>query len=158
MNTFTPPTALGLSLTAAAFALMGGVPNTAHAVNANHSGTVCKNYNAAEATDIDYLTSGTRNLNANTRYVICPLVNSPTGSAINVYVDGYAASGRTISCTLYSYNYLGSYLGSQSFPSARTGKFDVYLSVPTNYWGGSSVLCALPPSGSGVIYDVDIVQ
>jgi hypothetical protein len=40
-----------------------------------------------------------------------------------------------------------------------TGKFDVYLSVPVGtIWGGLSVLCVLPPSAQGVIYDIDVVQ
>jgi hypothetical protein len=44
-----------------------------------------------------------------------------------------------------------------------TGTFDVYLSVPTftgadYYWDASSVLCQLPPSAQGIIYDIDVVQ
>jgi len=151
--------AFGLAFTLGTIALLGGVPNTAHAVNANTSGTICRNYNAAEVTDIDYLTVGTRNLNASPRYVICPLVSAAIGNAATgVYVDGFAASGRTISCTLFSYDYHGNLLGSNSFPSAMSGQFDVYLSVPGTYYGGLSVLCLLPPSTQGIIYDIDIVQ
>ena len=152
--------ALGLALPLGAFALMGGVPNTAHAANGNHSGTICKNYNASQATDIDYLTNGTRNLNSSSRPVICPLVTAGSGNATtNVYVDGFAAPGRTISCTLYSYDYHGNFLGAKSFPSAQSGKFDIYVSVPSGgYYGGLSVLCTLPPSAQGVIYDIDVVQ
>jgi hypothetical protein len=151
--------ALGLALPLATFALMGGAPNTAHAANANHSGTICKNYNAAEATDIDYLTNGTRNLNANPRFVICPLVvAATTNSSTKVHVDGFAFPGQTIFCTLYSYDNEGHFLGSKSFPSAQTGTFDVKLSVPSNSSSALSVLCELPPSAQGVIYDIDVVQ
>jgi len=152
--------ALGLAVTLGTSALMGAVPNTAHAANGNHSGTICKNYNAGQVKDIDYLTNGTRNLNSSSRFVICPLVTAGTGNAnMSVFVDGYANSGQTITCTLYSYDFHGNFLGAKSFPSALTGKFDVYLSVPNGtIWGGSSVLCLLPGSAQGVIYDVDVVQ
>jgi hypothetical protein len=149
---------LGLSLTLGTFSLLSLASN-AYAVNTNNSGTSCKNYNAAQVADIDYLPNGTRNLNASSRYVICPIVRSPasTGTAVSVYVDGFAAAGRTISCTLYSYDYNGTFLGSQSFPTARTGTFDQYLSVAGHYWGNASVLCLLPASAGGIIYDVDVL-
>lgn len=150
---------LGLALTLGTFGSLS-LPGNAYAVNANNSGTSCKNYNAAQVADIDYLPSGTRNLNASSRYVICPVVRSTTSvsNRVNVYVDGFAAAGRTISCTLYSYDFTGTFLGSQSFPAARTGTFDQYLSVAGSYWGNASVLCLLPASAGGVIYDVDVVQ
>jgi hypothetical protein len=151
--------AFGLALTLGTFALTGGVPNTAHAANANHSGTICKNYNAAEALDIDYLTGGTRNLNAVSRYVICPLVTAASKNAsTKVHVDGFASSGQTIFCTLYSYDNQGRFQGSKSFSSAKTGAFDVQLSVPSNSASALSVLCLLPPSTQGIIYDIDVVQ
>ena len=151
--------ALGLALPLGMVALMGGVPNTAHAANANHSGTICKNYDASEALDIDYLTGGARNLNANSRYVICPLVAAATtSSATKVHVDGFAASGQTILCSLFSYDNQGHFLGFQSFPSAQTGTFAVKLKVFSNSSSALSVLCLLPPSGQGVIYDIDVVQ
>jgi hypothetical protein len=150
--------ALGLALTLGTSALVGGVPETAHAANANHSGTICKNYDAGEALDIDYLPGGTRNLNANSRYVICPLViAATTNSSTKVHVDGYAVAGQTIYCTLYSYDNQGNFLGSQS-SSAQTGTFDVKLKVSTNSSSALSVLCLLPPSAQGVIYDIDVAQ
>jgi hypothetical protein len=149
---------LGFTLAVGALGSLG-LSGNAYAVNANHSGTICKNYNAAEATDIDYLPSGTRNLNANPRYVICPIVRSPTSTnQVNVYVDGFASAGHTVSCTLYSYDFNGTFLGTQSFPAPRTGVFDQYLSVPGAYWSNASVLCYLPGSATGIIYDVDVVQ
>jgi hypothetical protein len=104
--------------------------------------------------------NGARNLNASARYVICPVVRSPSASnyVLNVYVDGNASVGKTISCTVYSYDYTGAFIGSKSFPTARTGTFDVYLSVPGHYWSTANVLCLLPSSAGGVLYDVDVVQ
>ena len=150
---------VGFALTLGTFGLLS-LSSNAYAVNANNSGTSCRNYNAAQVADIDYLASGTRNLNASSRYVICPIVRSTTSAsyAVNVYVDGFAAAGKSISCTLYSYDFTGTFLGSQSFPTARTGTFDQYLSVAGHYWSNASVLCLLPGSAGGIIYDVDVVQ
>jgi hypothetical protein len=126
----------------------------------NHSGTVCRNYNAAEAKDIDSLPSGTRNLNTSSRFVICPVVRLPDDSdggsiaIVSVYLDGYAASGRTISCTLNSYDYNGSFLGATSAYSL-TGRFEAFLKATAGYWSSANVLCLLPPSGTGILYDIN---
>jgi len=148
----------GVFVAISAFASFGLCSN-AYAVNANHSGTVCKNYNASQVTDIDYLPNGTRNLNASARYVICPITRSPTSTnQVSVYIDGFASSGNTVSCTLYSYDYNGTFLGSQSFPTPRTGTFDQHLAVAGSYWGNASVLCLLPGNAGGIIYGVEVVQ
>jgi hypothetical protein len=152
--------AFGLALNLGMFALMSGAPNTAHAVDTNHSGTVCRNYNAAEAKDIDSLPSGTRNLNASPRYVICPVVRLPDDSdggsiaIVSVYLNGYAASGQTITCTLNSYDYTGSFLGGNSV-YLLTGTFEAFLQATAGYWSSANVLCLLPPSGKGIIYDIE---
>ena len=134
----------------------------AHAVNANHSGTICKNYNASQVGDIDYLPSGTRNLNASARSIICPIVRAPTSTnSIAVYVDGYHYGTQTTTCTLYSYNYNGTYLGSTSFTQTGTGAFDRYLSLPSAqapYYAAASLLCTIPGGANGIIYDIDVIQ
>jgi hypothetical protein len=148
---------LGLAATLGAFSLMGA-PNDAHATSLNNAGSVCKNYDAADATVIDFLVNGVRNLASSAKYVICPLVRAPGNSTIKVHVDGYAWSGQTIFCTLYGYDNAGSILGSKSFAMPHTGTFDVSLSVPGKTYSNASVLCLLPPSGEGVLYDVDVLQ
>jgi len=139
-------------------AALSGISSTAYAVNNNISGTVCKNYNAGEALDIDYLTFGVRNINANSRSVVCPIIRSPTASPYSVsgYVDGTTYSGATISCTLSSYNYNGDFLGSQFF--SVSGTFDYFVSVTGAYWSYASLLCSLPGSGNGIIYGMDVTQ
>jgi len=135
---------------------------TAQATNANHSGTICKNYNASQVTDIDYLASGTRNINASPRSIICPLVRAPTSTnSAAVYVDGYHSGSQTTTCTLYSYNYNGTYLGSVSFTQTGSGAFDRYLSLPAPQaptYATLSVLCTIPGGGAGIIYDIDVIQ
>ena len=138
------------------------VVSEAQAVNANHSGTICKNYNAGDVGDIDYVTSGTRNLNANPRFVICPLVRSPTtDSSIAAYVDGNHFGVQTTSCTLYSYNYTGAFLGSTSFTRNQSGAWDQFVSLPAPqapFYGSLAVLCTIPGSANGVLLDVDVLQ
>ena len=149
---------LGLVLTVTTFGSLS-VSGTAYAVNANISGTACRNYNAGEANDIDYVTQGARNASASPRAVICPIVRSPTTTnAVSVYVDGFAATGQTIFCELLSFDYTGKFLGYQAFSAGRTGTFDVFLTVPGSYWGNASVLCTLPPNFQGLLYNVDVVQ
>jgi len=153
---------MGIALAAAlVVGILGlaGVSNEAYAVNSNNPGTMCRNFNAGEVTDIDYLLNGVRNLNPSfARNVICPAVRSPTSTnVVNVFVDGTANSGTTITCTLYSYDFNGTFLGSQS-SGPMQGLFDKSLTVPGSFWGTSNVLCLLPTSGLGVIYDVDVVQ
>jgi hypothetical protein len=153
--------ALGLSLTLGTFALVGAAPNTAHAVNATHSGTVCKNYNAAEAKDIDYLGSGVRNVNASPRFVVCPLIRLPDSgggiapTAVSAYVTGFAASGQTIACTMYGVDYSGNFLGSES-TAPMTGQFGTVLYVPENIWSSADLVCELPASGNGLIYQIQV--
>ena len=51
------------------------------------SGSVCRNFKAAEATDIDYLINGVRNINPANRSVICPVTYNglPSGATSGTY-------------------------------------------------------------------------
>jgi hypothetical protein len=148
--------ALALALVMGISGLVG-VSSKAFAVNSNISGSACRNYNARDVTDIDYLPNGVRNVNVSSRLVICPIVRSPTSTnAVGVYVDGFVPPGNTIACTLFSYNIDGSF-GSQAF-TAQPGTFDQFVTVPGSYWGNANVLCSLPGNISGQIYDIDVVQ
>ena len=156
---------IGIALALAAVTGISGlvaVPGTAYAVNSNISGTACRNYNAAEATDIDYLTNSVRNLNAAPRYVICPIVRSPTASnVVSIRVAGFTAPGTLISCTLTSYAIDGSTLGFQSFTVQNpfiNVPFDQPLAAPGAFGGNATLLCLLPGNGGGVIYGIDVVQ
>ncbi|MET3135053.1 hypothetical protein AAKU55_005356 [Oxalobacteraceae bacterium GrIS 1.11] len=153
---------LGLTTALCASSAMFVAPD-AHATDANHSGTICKNYNAGQALDIDYLPNGTRNSNAGARYVICPIVRAPTANnSASVWVGG-THSNNTVStsCTLYSYGFLPNTLrGFASFTvSATAGDWERFLSLPVaNYWDNLSLLCYIPGSYAGVITGIDVVQ
>ncbi|HXL82713.1 MAG TPA: hypothetical protein VN989_01145 [Casimicrobiaceae bacterium] len=150
---------LGLALAVGAFGSIG-VATTAQATNLNHSGTICKNFNASEVLDIDYLPNGTRNLNVSPRSVVCPIVRSPTSTnTLTVYVDGKNSGAATTTCTLYSYNYTGAFMGSTSFTAG--GTYDRLLSLASPQapnWAAASLICGLPGSAQGTIYDIDVVQ
>jgi hypothetical protein len=136
-----------------------GVSSKVYAVNLNIPGSACRNFNAAEATDIDYFGIGVRNVNASTRTVVCPVVRSPTSTnTVSVFVDGMASSNTTISCALSSFNFDDTFLGSQSFPAPLTGRFDQALNVPGAFWSNAIVICDLPGRENGSIYDIDVVQ
>jgi hypothetical protein len=91
-----------------------GMSNKAHAVNSNISATACKG-----STNILADSHGIQNWGKDAEWVTCPIVRSPTANnAVSVYVDGWLYSNggisTTITCTLYSFNFDGAYLGSQS--------------------------------------------
>lgn len=150
---------IGLALSIATLASISGTPGTAYAVNANIPGTACHSLNASYDSQMLYSAHTISSLATSSQDIICPLVRSPSSStaAVNVFVDGYASAGYTIGCTLYSYDYQGNLLGAATF-TGNTGFFDSYLSVPGDLWSTATVLCLLPPSVKGSIYDVDVVQ
>jgi len=122
----------------------------------DHSGTICKNYNAGEANYIDYLTYGTRSVSSSYTYVICPLTRNTAG-IYGAYVYVYVAGSPT-SCTAYSYDYYGGGLVSNSV--SGTG----LLGIPLYGYGNStpysnySVLCYLPGNAASVVTSVDIYE
>lgn len=122
--------------------------------NISTHGSACRNYNASQALDIDYFTTGVRNINADVRPVICPITTHPvTGPGQNFYVDGTNYNGATTTCTLYAFNYSGGLLSSVTFVVGST--YDYYASLPSvTYWGYTSMLCSLPGSGNGVLFGV----
>jgi hypothetical protein len=134
---------------------MSSLTVSSYATNVDHAATICKNWNAAEATDIDYLPYGVRNVNANTRYVVCPIVRSDPGTSVklNVFVDGYASPG-VVYCTLYSATPEGDFNGQSTGP--MTGAFHPLMTVQENAWMTASVLCALPGNTGGMIYDLNV--
>jgi hypothetical protein len=130
----------------------------------NVSGVTCQNYNASEVTDIDYLTFGVRNINAATRFVICaapPHGPAAAGDVFAVFVlFGQNSVGASTTCTLYSYNSSGGFLGASTITNSNTTMVDVFTlpvaQVPVD--ASVSVLCSLPGSGRGVITQIASVR
>lgn len=148
-------------ITAASLAaglLASAVPIDARAATSQNiatHGIACRNYNASQALDIDYFVFGVRNIAAEPRYIVCPITTHPvTGPSQSFYVDGSNANGVTTTCTLYAFNFTGTFLSSTSF-SSNAPTYDYLATLPTvSYWGYTSMLCALPGGGNGVLLGV----
>ena len=133
----------------------------AYAVATNHSGAICKNYNAGEVTLIDYLISGTRSFKTSATNIICPLTrNTSNGNGAWVYVDVFHNGTQTTTCAAYSINTNGSLLAAVSQPWTGSGshKFAIDLTGTgkSNSWSDYSVLCTIPGDSRGVIHGVDL--
>jgi hypothetical protein len=146
--------------------LLGGLaaaPLASAAVATNHSGTICKNYNASQAIVIDFLASGTRSLVGATTSVICPLTrNTANTNGARVYVDIKHTGSRTTRCTAYSYREDGALLASTSQSWSGSGFHEITLNLvgagkSTNY-SDYSVLCTIPGNRNGIIMGVDLLE
>lgn len=132
------------------------------ATTTNHSGTICKNYNAGDATEIDYLPSGARSLATYATPVICPLVRSTTRTAgATAYVDVQHNVNISTNCTVYSYDKKGVYLGSTGANWTGTGFHEFALTLGAGKSTSTSdyaVLCTIPGNGAGTVMGVDLKE
>ena len=142
------------SATAALFVLLGS--QSAFALTTEHA-TICKPYGNSGTAGLFSYTNGVYNNSGTAMGVICPVVRTVAAGAAgySVWVDGTSSS--TTSCTLYSYNYAGAYLGSTSF--SATGRFSRLLTLPQSQvptYSSQAVYCYLPTNGS--LNDIEPVQ
>jgi len=119
------------------------------------SGTICQNFNASEALDIDYFTFGVRNINANQRTLICALPRQPVPNGFNSLSFTFSGSnnaGFNSFGTLSSFNQSGSFLGSANFSSAAAS-YLITVTLPAAQLptlGFTAVNVTLPGNGNGV--------
>jgi len=148
------------SAAVASLALLG-VVSESNAVNINTSGTACKGYGLATTGDFYTYSDGIRNATTSWRYVICPVARSPlTGTSGGFYVSGANAAGTTTSCTLYSWEYNGTFKAAKSF-SSSAARYDNYLSftnVELPYGGFTSLMCYMPPNSGSVLRGIAAYQ
>jgi len=151
---------MGLSLGVASLGLLGLVSES-HAVNINTSATACKGYGLSAASDFVTYSDGIRNATTTGRYVICPVIRSPlSGTSGGFYVSGSNNPGQTTSCTLFSWEYNGTFKAAKSFQSSGA-RYDSYLSftnVELPYGGFLSLMCYMPPNSGGVLRGVAAYQ
>jgi hypothetical protein len=155
----------GLGLAIVALGFLAAAP-MASAQITNHSGTICKNYNAEEATLIDYLTNGTRSYKTSATSIICPLTrdarnpSNTNGGRINIYVTHTGT--QTTTCTAFSNRDPGEFLASSTQTSTGSGTrlLQLNLTGPGKSSPGSdySVLCSIPGNSSGVVHSVDLLE
>jgi hypothetical protein len=145
----------GLALAAIA------VVSTAGATQLNQSGHCFQPYNAAEATSIDYISTGVRTIAEVPRYVVASIDHNPTAnSSQTIYIDGSHAGVQTTTCTVFSYDYKGAMLASVSAnANSVSGAWErsVNLSAAQmGTWAYYSVLCYIPASTRGLLYGVTV--
>jgi len=134
-----------------------GTQTSAFALTTQH-GTVCKPYGNSNTAGLYSYINGAFNYSGASLGVACPVVRTVAApaSGFSVWVDGTASTG-TVSCTLYSYNFNNTYLGSVSF--SATGTFDQLLTLPQAQvptYSSQVVYCYLPANGG--VFDVEPVQ
>lgn len=145
----------GLLLMAALVGGAIGIADAATAQNINTHGAICNPYNASQALDIDYLTSGVRTIASSARPVICAVPRHPvTGPTQSFYVDGSNSAGASTSCSLWSYNFNGVFQSSTSF-TATEAVYDRFVTLASNpFYAYTSLLCTLPANGGGVLFGI----
>lgn len=134
------------------------ISNSALAATVFHHGSICRSLNQSQAKDLVINTEGVRNIATTARSVICPLVvtHTPGQTTGGVLVD-YRTTvpfSTAISCTLYSYEFTGSFMGS----TTNTSGFNTYISllgVPADIFSNYTVLCSLPPSSTGRLIAIE---
>lgn len=123
------------------------------------NGSICKPYGNSNIGGLISTMFGVGNNSGAPMGVICPVVRTVAAPAggFSVWVDGAASANETTSCTLYSVEYNGTYLGAVSFSS--TGSFSRLLTLPqaqVTTFSSQSVYCLLPASGA--IWDIEPAQ
>jgi hypothetical protein len=147
------------TLALAVFSSLWG--HSAFALTTEH-GTICKPYGYTNTAGLYAATSGVYNYSGGNLGVACPVVrtiSAPAGGNYSVWVDGTTAAGTNGSCTLYSYNYNGTFMGSVSTGALPAGNFTRLLTLTAAqvpYYSSQMVYCYLPPNGA--VRDVEPVQ
>lgn len=132
-----------------------GMHGSAMALTTEH-GSICKPYGYSNTAGLYASIYGVSNYSGAGLGVICPVVRTVAAPAggFSVWVDVSTASG-SFSCTLYSTNYNGTYLGAVSFSGVGTHLLTLPQSqVP--YYSSQSVYCYMP--NNGTVYDIEPVQ
>jgi len=140
-----------------ALAVLAGMHGSASALTTEH-GTSCKPYGNSSTAGLYSYVSGVYNYSGAYMSVACPVVRTVAAPAagFSVWVDGTASTG-TASCTMYSYNYNNTYLGSISF--SATGIFDRLITLPQSQvptYSSQVVYCYMPANGA--LFDIEPVQ
>jgi hypothetical protein len=152
-------------LSAAIVVLLGvnvGTPVLASSINT--SMLTCQPLQPGQA-DLRHTEAGTSTdgVFPTSRYVTCSVRRSPnlgtTGGLF--YVTGDNRDGMsTTTCTLFSYDYTGAFLGSASFTRSAP-HYTQILVIPAaqlGYWAYTSLTCLLPENNRATIESAIAVQ
>jgi hypothetical protein len=131
-----------------------------------HSGTICKNYNAHEVTQIGYLPDGVWSKAPYATGVVCPLVTQNYGEAIHgaivyVYVWHYDAQ-RTTECQVATIGPADTVAFSPTQTAQGQGVHELWFPLAGADTGFSSraynVYCSIPKFAYGKILGIDLVD
>lgn len=141
---------------------LASISSPAAADNINTSGAVCQNYNAWQALDIDYLSTGVRNANASPRPVICAVPRSPlaAGTRAGFWINGSNNNDTSTSCTVYVTSYTGRFVASMSITGTGAGwdRFVEFADNTVSTFDYVDMVCTLPGSYAGTIHGVTARQ
>jgi len=137
---------------------------SANAANITTHGGACRNFDPAGVSKLDYFTSGVRNLSTTTPVnVICPVEREPLPAGVAngiIYIDGANAGGTTTSCTVYSFDFTGTLLGTRSVSSSAS-QYDMSVSFPAALlpqYAYVAAVCTLPTNSNSVLKGVSPEQ
>lgn len=153
----------GLALAIGMFGFLAAAPTAYAWTITNHSGAICNNYYAGEATLIEHNPNGTRSVKTSgTTGVTCPLTrNTSNSNGAWVYVDvSHIFGTQTTTCSAYSHNYLGQLLAvaTQTWLGSGFHEFQFNLTGvgKSDAWSDYSVFCAIPGNRNVAVNGVDL--
>lgn len=150
----------GIALSIGMITAIGASPAAYAGVVSNHHGGVCQPFTASEHATTEYSSDGVRRLATTNGSLVCPLVRRTTNSnGATAYVDVYHTMSKTTSCTLYSYNWNGDFLGAISANWTGTGFHELALTLGAGksaFWSNYSVRCLMPGQGTGLLMSIEL--
>jgi hypothetical protein len=117
--------------------------------NLNISADACQPQSDRDAVSTSSVPGVKQNIGGQPIILLCSVPRSPLVSTATLgmfYVDG--DGGGT--CTLYSFDYTGAFLGSSSFTNTQGGSYDGLIVMPAAQlpvWAYTSLLCQIPFEG-----------
>ncbi len=136
------------------------------AANINIGASTCQAGYQAESQDtVLHFVNGVESLGnvASLPYIVCSLPRSPLAAGATFggfYVDGDNIFGATTTCTIWSYDYTGAFLGSASGSSAASS-YDMFLSLPAAQlptYAYTYLTCRLAKGGNSNVRGVTSLQ
>ncbi|MBL8253984.1 MAG: hypothetical protein JNJ76_10310 [Candidatus Competibacter sp.] len=144
---------LGISLAAA----LGNAPTAYAAVN-NHPGSICQPDIPSDSVNVNYDNSKITNNGSSPVSVICPIIRtSTTSTGATVYVDVEHYFNTTTSCSVSSFDFNGTFLGSAVGSFNGVGFKEIAMSLgsgKSSFWSRYTVKCTIPGNKIGSILGI----
>jgi hypothetical protein len=155
-------TKIGWWLVAGMLGLAANLSDATAGEQINVHGIACYAKNGSQQGDLEYVPAGVRvKLGIVPREIACAVARtSPTTGpdGLGFFVDGSNNFSQTTSCTIYSYDFTGSFLGSAQF-SSTSANYDNFLSLPpanTPAFAYIGMICTIPGNTNGTMRGVTV--